>query len=66
MYEVNGQKFDSYFNAIATAKIQGADVVETETGIRRWTPAAKISSKKIRRYHEQKAAYEAQERAKNS
>lgn len=48
MYEVNGNKFGSFFAAIAAAKAVGADVIEAETGARRWTPATKKATKTVR------------------
>ncbi len=60
-YTVNGTGFDSFLAAIRLAKELGCDVIETATGSRRWTPAPPVSAKAIRRYENQKAAYEAQE-----
>ena len=65
MYTVNGKEFSSYFAAIAEAKVHRADVIETATGNRRWTPPAQVSAKKMRRYEQQKAAYEAQQSMKS-
>lgn len=59
-YDVNGQGFDSFKEATAHAKSIGADVNETATGQRRWTPAAAVDPKKQRQYNERKAAYDAQ------
>lgn len=60
-YTVNGTGFDSFLTAIRTAKELGCDVIETATGIRRWTPAKPVSAKAIRYYKNQKAAYDVQE-----
>lgn len=38
-YTVNGQGFDSFSAAVRAAHAVRADVIETATGIRRWTPA---------------------------
>lgn len=64
MYIVNGNKFDSYFAAIAAAKEIGADVIQADNGARRWTPPAAVTAKKMRFHAEHKAAYAAQQRAK--
>lgn len=63
MYTVNDQHFSNFVDAILSADIAKGDVVETSTGIRRWTPGA-VSEKAMRRYHERHAAYKAQEAAK--
>ena len=60
MYQVNETKFDSFFQATRAAQPLRANVVEVETGNVRWSPAPAVSSKKLRRYAEQKAAYAAQ------
>ena len=60
MYRVNEMKFESFLQAIRAAAPLRANVVEVETGNVRWSPAPLVSSKKLRRYAEQKAAYEAQ------
>lgn len=62
MYQVADQKFESFLAAVNVAKASGDDVIEVETGMRRWTPAPKVSAKKARRYLEQKAAYDAQQK----
>ena len=64
MYEVNGQKFEMFMQAVRFAQPIGAEVFEVETGIRRWAPAPKVDAKRVRRYNEQKAAYEAQQKCK--
>jgi len=40
MYTVNNHQHASFLDAIKHAKAIGADVIEAETGKRRWTPAA--------------------------
>ena len=40
MYTVNGHPYASFLAAIKHAQSIGADVIEAETGKRRWTPAA--------------------------
>ena len=60
MYTVNGAKFDSFFKAIAAAKEVNAQVLN-ESGEARWTPAEKVSDKKMRVYKERLAAYSAQQ-----
>jgi hypothetical protein len=62
MYQVNGQKFEMFMQAVRFAQQIGAEVFEVETGIRRWHPAPKVDAKRARRYTEQKAAYEAQQK----
>lgn len=65
MYDVNGTKFDSYLAAVAHARSIDADVYEMREGgesIRRWTPAAKPTAKKMRMYRERQAAYDAQQK----
>ena len=57
-YTVNDEGFDSFTKAIDAAAAAGADVIETATGIVRWTPG-KISAKAARMYRERKAAYNA-------
>ena len=67
MYEANEIKFDSYLKAVAYANANKVEVFEVRADgskIRRWAPAAPVTSRKMRRYLEQKAAYEAQEKAK--
>lgn len=64
MYSVNNETFDSFMAAVRAAEKIGAEVFEVETGIRRWHPAPKVDAKRMRRYHEQKAAYEAQQKCK--
>lgn len=67
MYEVNGTKFTGYITAIEAAKKIGAEVFEVrEDGskIRRWTPAAAVTAKRMRQHAEHKAAYTAQEAQK--
>jgi hypothetical protein len=64
MYHVNEIKFDSFLAAVAFANTNKAVVIEVATGVQRWEPAPKVSNARMRRYREQKAAYEAQQRAK--
>lgn len=66
MYEikVTGEMFGSFMQAVASAKKIDAEVFEVETGMRRWAPAPKVSSKRIRQYREQASAYAVQEAAK--
>jgi hypothetical protein len=45
MYTVNGQKFDSFFSAIAFAKANDAEVFQADNGARRWAPAPKKALK---------------------
>ena len=67
MYTVKdtGEKFNSYFLAIAAATAIGSDVLD-KCGVRRWTPATPPTAKKLRKIKEQQAAYDAQEKAKGS
>jgi hypothetical protein len=66
MYEIKstGQRFNSFLMAIEVAHSAGSEVIEVETGISRWQPAPKVSEKRMRKYHEQKAAFAAQESLK--
>jgi len=60
-YTVNGTGFVSFFKAVDHAELLRADVVETATGRRRWTPAAPVSKKKQLEYlgrRNARAAYE--------
>lgn len=61
MYQANDKTFVSFFDAIKYAKSANTDVIEIETGLRRWTPAPAVSAKKMRRYQEQLAAYQAKQ-----
>lgn len=63
MYSVNDQTFTNFMDAILAADTAKADVIEVSTGIRRWTPGS-VSEKAMRRYHERRAAYKAQEAGK--
>ena len=66
MYEIKstGERFYSFLDATRTAAAIRADVFEVETGARRWTPAPQVSKKRMRQYHEQAAAYAAQQSQK--
>jgi hypothetical protein len=64
MYTVNGQSFNSYLAAIDAAAKIGADVIQTDNGMRRWTPPAPVSKKAKRRYADHKNAHEAQQDVK--
>jgi hypothetical protein len=64
MYQVKttGQTFNSFLTAVAVAKVEGSEVFEVSTGLRRWAPAAPVSAKKMRLYRDglaARAAYEA-------
>ena len=65
MYEVNGQSIQWFTDAVAIAKAVGADVIEVATGLRRWSPAPKVTDKQMRHYRSHKSAYDAQESLKN-
>lgn len=58
-----GQSFESFIAAVAAGKAAGSEVVQADNGVRRWAPAAPVTSKQIRRYNERAAAYAAQQRA---
>ncbi len=62
MYEVKatGQKFSSFLSAVACAQAIRSDVIESGTGVRRWTPAPKVSAARMRKHREQLAAFNAQ------
>ena len=66
MYTVNEKTFNSFMKAMRYAQSIKAEVFEVETGLRRWAPAAPVSAKRMRRYENQKAAYDAQERLNNA
>ena len=59
MYKVNDTEFSSFLAAVKFANSIGADVIEIETGLQRWTPAPKVSSKKMLKYLGQKNAHTA-------
>lgn len=63
MYQVKttGETFNSFLAAVAAGKAAASDVIEVETGVRRWAPAAPVSSKKARQYREALAARAAYE-----
>ena len=63
MYEVKntGETFTFYMAAVKAAEKIFSEVIETSSGLIKWTPA-KVSKKQMRLYGERKAAYEAQER----
>jgi hypothetical protein len=63
MYTVNEKSFESFTAAVNYAQQMRCDVIESETGIRRWYPAS-ISRKALRMYNERKAAYAAQQSIK--
>lgn len=60
MYTVNDKTFDSYMKAVAYAEEVAADVIQTDNGMRRWTPPAAVTKKAKRRYAEHKAVYDIQ------
>ena len=45
MYTVNGQKFESFFAAVAFAKANDLEVFQADNGARRWSPAPKKAPK---------------------
>lgn len=57
----DGKEIRNFANA---SKLEVFEVREDGSKVRRWAPAAPVSSKKVRIYNERKAAYEAQEKAK--
>lgn len=61
MYKVvaTGKEFAMFMDAVRAASPIRSEVVDSD-GVRRWAPAAPVSAKKMRRYHEQKAAHDAQ------
>ena len=65
MYEANGIKFESFGAAIKSADATKTNVylvLPDGSKVSRWSPAPPASAKRQRRYLDQKAAYEAQER----
>ncbi len=65
MYKVNDKEFQSFLEAVIFANTIDAKVYEIATGLERWSPAPKVSSKRMLRYLGQKNAFEAQERLNN-
>ena len=61
MYRVNEQTFQSFTAAVAVANAIRGEVFDVETGARRWYPAPKVSQARLRRYEQQKAAYDVQQ-----
>lgn len=47
IYTVGSKGFDSFFAAVAYAKANDLEVVETATGVRRWHKATKPATKKV-------------------
>ena len=47
-YTVNGRGFESFTAAIKAASAARADVIETATGLRRWTPAPAAKRPRVR------------------
>lgn len=64
MYKIEktGQEEKSFMAAIKIASAIDSEVIEIKTGIVRWTPAPKVSAKRMRRYEEHKRAREAYEK----
>jgi hypothetical protein len=60
MYLVNNTTFCSYMDAIKSAKAANANVILTTTGEVKWSPLPPVSAKRMRRYHSQMNAYNAQ------
>lgn len=65
-YSVDGIPFDSFQTAVAAAHSVGTVVIESATGIIRWSPAPKPNRKRMRMHQERLAAYQAQESPKES
>ena len=63
IYRVNSTEFTSFKAAVDFARSIDAEVFQIDNGLRRWAPASKPSPRRVRQYLEQKAAYEAQQRA---
>jgi hypothetical protein len=62
-YIVNNVKYVAFSAAVAAAKLAGANVIDGQNGIVRWSPPAPVSKARMDRYAHRKAAYEAQCRA---
>ncbi len=62
-YLVNGTEYVAFSAAVAAAKATGAMVIDGKNGLVRWAPAALVSKARTVRYENQRAAYEAQQRA---
>ena len=59
--EATGNTFASFNQAIREANIFKCNVLD-ENGNSKWSPAPPVSAKRMRRYNEQLAAYQAQRR----
>ena len=62
-YSVNGKEFSSHSEAVKYAiSVNAQQVIVIETGSCCWEPPAPVSKKRMKRYLEQKSAYEAYKR----
>jgi len=61
-YTVDGTPFTSFTAAVAAASRTQSRVVETATGLTRWSPAPPVSTRRLAYYHERLAAHEAGKR----
>ena len=61
-YQVKNKFFSSFSKAIAEAKLDGSEVIECATGLRRWAPAPPVTAKRHRVYQERLAARQAYEK----
>lgn len=61
MYSVEGQIYNSFLAAIGAAEKIGANVIMVSNGSVKWSPAPQVSRKKMRKYQNQLAAYNAQQ-----
>ena len=63
MYTANGKTFELFWDALQYAKVAKCEVILVEQNRTVWHPAPPVSAKRMQRYLNQKAAYEAQQRA---
>lgn len=60
----SGNTHRSFLAAVREADALKCNVVDTVTGASKWSPAPPVSSARMKRYREQLAAYNAQQRSK--
>ena len=58
-YSVDGKEFKNYGDAVECAKAANSVVILIATGQVKWKPLPPVSNKRMKRYLNQKAAYEA-------
>lgn len=63
--ETTNQKEASYMKAIQIANGIGSKVIDENTGMVKWEPAPAVTAKAMKRYNEQKSAYNAYQQIKS-